>query len=229
MSLHPPILAPDAPPKALAYALESVRARLMALDEHAYAEAFGLGPAARLLKTTISLCPDCLRHVGAAVYANRGRVLMRKRCPTHGLSEALIESDESFYRLSNKDRWGRRFNTDRVADFPAYDNGCCGDAGDCCDTSGTAGAEVTDQWSNKTCTVLVEVTNACNLACPVCYSDAKGDRKMPLETFKAYILEMVRRKGGLDSVQLTGGEAVLHPQFWEMAAFLHGMPGVEGV
>src|SRR6185295_188600 len=70
--------------------------------------------------------------------------------------------------------------------------------------------------------ILVEVTNACNLACPVCYSDARGDRKMPLEKFKEYIRRLIDQKGPLDSVQLTGGEAVLHPEFWEMVAFLHG-------
>src|SRR5207249_3408008 len=109
-----------------------------------------------------------------------GRVLMTKRCDAHGLSHALMESDESFYHLSNKDQWGRRFTDDRVMEFPSFDGGCCGDAG-CCSTeskSDAAPSDFTDQMSNKSCTILVEVTNACNLACPVCYSDAKGDRKM---------------------------------------------------
>src|SRR5204863_4491675 len=83
------------------------------------------------------------------------------------------------------------------------------------------GGEFANQWGNKSCTVLVEVTNACNLACPVCYSDARGNRKMPLASFKQYILRLIEKKGGLDSVQLTGGEAILHPEFWEMVAFLH--------
>ena len=62
-----------------------------------------------------------------------------------------------------------------------------------------------DQTTNKSCTILVEVTNACNLACPVCYSDARGDRKMPLPVFKDYLLRLIESKGPLDSVQLTGG------------------------
>ena len=74
-----------------------------------------------------------------------------------------------------------------------------------------------DQIANKSCTILVEVTNACNLACPVCYSDARGDRKMPLAAFKEYIRRLIERKGALDSVQLTGGEAVLHPEFFEIS------------
>src|SRR6185503_3260105 len=131
----------------------------------------------RLLKTTVSLCPDCLNHVPALVFTRHGRVLMRKLCDDHGCTEALLENDEEFYHLSNKDQWGRRYAADRVMDFPSTAGGCCSEAGD-----------FADQMSNKSCTILVEVTNACNLACPVCYSDARGDRKMPLATFKDYML-----------------------------------------
>jgi hypothetical protein len=128
--------------------------------------------------------------------------------------------------LSNRDRSGRRYAEDRVVDIPDFigaltGSSCCADGASC--------GDVTDQRSNKTCTILVEVTNACNLACPVCYSDAKGDKKMPLETFKRYITNLVEDKGGLDSVQLTGGEATLHPEFWDMVDFLHGRAAIKKI
>lgn len=202
--------------------MEVLRDALLPLDSGAAAVRFGLEAYDRLLKTTISLCPDCLAHVPALVYTLGGRVWMRKECGEHGRSEALVESDEHFYYLSNRDKWGRRFADDRVMDFPELGGGCCGSEG-CCDSG------FSDQMENKTCTVLVEVTNACNLACPVCYSDAKGDRRMPLATFKRYLLDLIEKKGGLDSVQLTGGEACLHPEFWEMVAFLHDHPRVNKI
>ena len=210
------ILAPSRPP------MESLRDVLFQLDAAAVVARFELEAYAQLLKTTISLCPTCLAHVPAVVYTLDGKVWMRKECGAHGQSEALVESDERFYYLSNRDKWGRRFADDRVMDFPELGGGCCGSDG-CCDSG------FSDQMENKTCTVLVEVTNACNLACPVCYSDAKGDRKMPLETFQRYLLDLIDKKGGLDSVQLTGGEAALHPEFWEMVAFLHDHPGVKKI
>jgi uncharacterized radical SAM superfamily Fe-S cluster-containing enzyme len=168
----------------------------------------------RLLKSTISLCAECLAHVPALVFTRDGRVWIQKTCPQHGPVEAVLENDEFFYFLSNKDRWGRCFARDKVMDFPAVEEGACCGGGDDLDFA--------DQMSNKSCTILVEVTNACNLACPVCYSDARGDRKMPLASFKEHILRLIDRKGMLDSVQLTGGEAVLHPEFWTMVDFLHG-------
>jgi uncharacterized radical SAM superfamily Fe-S cluster-containing enzyme len=234
MPIQLPLISRPPAATSLNARLEQIRAELLATDEAACAAAFELTAGDRPLKTTISLCPACLGHVPAVVFARGGRVLMHNRCPTHGLSAALVESDIAFYRLSNKDRWGRRYDGAKAAgvmDIPAFNGGsCCGPGGCDSPSDGAPSWANSDdfalQMSNKSCTVLVEVTNACNLACPVCYSDARGDRKMPLDLFKRYMLRLVEAKGGLDSVQLTGGEATLHPEFWEMVRFLHGLEGV---
>src|SRR5882724_7550004 len=113
-----------ATPLSLARRLEALRRTLVAMDESAAIAFFRPKDFDRLLKTTISLCPDCLGHVPALVFTSGGRVLMAKLCGQHGRSEALLENDESFYHLSNKDRWGRRFSHDKVIDFPAFTGGC---------------------------------------------------------------------------------------------------------
>jgi hypothetical protein len=197
--------------------LNAIRHQLLSLDSRPAVEHFQLTEFDRLLKSTISLCPACLAHVPALIFTRGKRVLMRKLCPGHGPSEALLENDEDFYHLSNKDQWGRRYEQDDVMAFPEFDSGCNG--GNC--GGHDDNAEFADQLANKSCTILVEVTNACNLACPVCYSDARGNRKMPFDKFKEYLSRLIEIKNGLDSVQLTGGEAALHPDFWEMVAFLH--------
>lgn len=202
----------------LAMRLEALRQQLAGMQQEDAVNFFQPKNYNRLLKTTISLCADCLGHVPALVFTREGKVFLRKVCDRHGFAEVVLENDESFYHLSNKDRWGRCFATDRVMDFLKSSNGCDCEGG----CSAPDEMDFADQTGNKSCTILVEVTNACNLACPVCYSDARGDRKMPLEAFKQHILRLIERKGTLDSVQLTGGEAVLHPEFWDMVAFLHG-------
>jgi len=208
--------------------LEAAAAPLRHLTEDAVRRSFGLEPGARVLKTTLSVCPECLDHVRAVVHVDAGRVLMTKSCAAHGRSVAVIENDERYYRLSSKDRWGRAYDAARVDTVPAYAGGCCG--GGACDPEEAAGRawleDLTDQRANKSCTVLVEVTDACNLACRVCYADARGDRLMPLEEFRRVVAELVAAKGGLDSVQVTGGEAALHPEFWKMLDFLHGEPRI---
>jgi uncharacterized radical SAM superfamily Fe-S cluster-containing enzyme len=217
-------LAPSSPPPSR---LDTVRAALRALDRDAAIARFELRDFDRALKTTASLCPTCTTHVPALVYTRRGRVLARKHCEQHGLTDAVLENDERYYFLSNKDACGRRFADDRVWDIPPFEapgmQACCAEGEACAPPTGT------DQSTNKTCTVLVEVTDACNLACPVCYSDAKGERKMPLASFRQYLERLVEQKGGLDSVQLTGGEALLHPEVWEMMAWLHAEPRVKKI
>jgi uncharacterized radical SAM superfamily Fe-S cluster-containing enzyme len=140
----------------LALRLETLREQLLAMDEAATLEFFNPGDFKLLLKSTISLCPECLAHVPALIFTRGGQALMRKRCNHHGFSEALIESDESFYHLSNKDRWGRRFAEERVIDFPAFTGSCCSD-GNCAEPNNQNFA---GQMTNKSCTILVEVTNA---------------------------------------------------------------------
>jgi uncharacterized radical SAM superfamily Fe-S cluster-containing enzyme len=145
---------------------------------------------------------------------------MNKSCAAHGVSTALIENDVDFYRLSNKDHAGKCYAQDMVIDFPLSE-GCC-DAGACCSDSQAS----TPQLDNKTCTVLVEITNICNLECRVCYADARGSQIMPFETFKTYIRNLIDKKHTIDSIQLTGGEASMHPQFWEMLAWLYEQEAV---
>src|SRR5262249_57837369 len=104
--------------------------------------------------------------------------------------------------VSNKDRWGRCYAPDKVVDFPAYQGG----GGGCCPGGGPCGPQPTSSWThdftdqraNKSCTVLVEVTDACNLACRVCYSDSRGDRMLPLPAFQTYVGALVAQKGPLD-------------------------------
>lgn len=211
--------------------LERMRRELLPLSEEGCAAMFELGGCEELLKSTISLCAQCLAHVPAVVFVRENRVLIRKRCPRHGLADAVLENDRTYYYLSNRDQWGRRYGAGEVTEVPQFEGGCCG-GGDCGGggvSGGIAPRRVTDQRTNKTCTLLVEVTNACNLACPVCYADAKGDRMLPLETFKRHILSIIEMKGELDSVQLTGGEATLHPDFMKMLAFLHEQPRVKKI
>lgn len=212
-----------APKPPLERAKESARA----LDEATARSHFGIPARARALKTTVSLCGECLAHVPALVFAHEGRVFVRKDCPTHGQSDGLLENDERYYFLSNKDRSGNVFAKDRVFDIPSFPgvlaDSCCAE-GETCEPNPGA-----DQMQNKTCTVLVEVTDACNLACPVCYSDAKGDKKLPREQFERYLDDLATKKGGLDSVQLTGGEAMLHPDFWQLLEFVCAHPKIKKV
>ena len=208
--------------------LQHIAQALRQLSAEQVRSRFQLAETVELLKTTVSLCPDCLQHVPAAVYAEGRQVLISKQCPQHGYSRAVLENDRDYYYLSSKDQWGRAYGAAPSLDIPAFAGDSCCAPGESCTTTPADDwrADFTDQRGNKSCTILLEVTDACNLACRVCYADAKGDRLLPYADFVRVIEGLLAQKQKLDSVQITGGEASLHPQFWELIDFLYRQPAI---
>src|ERR1044071_1479273 len=68
------------------------------------------------------------------------------------------------------------------------------------------------------CLTLVELTDACNLRCPICYASSSPTRQTfrTLERIEQMLDAVVRNEGEPDVVQLSGGEPTLHPQFFEV-------------
>jgi uncharacterized radical SAM superfamily Fe-S cluster-containing enzyme len=64
----------------------------------------------------------------------------------------------------------------------------------------------------------VEVTDRCNLTCPVCYSDSSPHRPShrSLEQIEFMMDCVVRNEAEPDVVQISGGEPTIHPQFFEI-------------
>jgi 7,8-dihydro-6-hydroxymethylpterin dimethyltransferase len=231
------IMAAPVAAKAASFAaqLERIAGPLRAMDQSQIHSVFGLTPADLLIKSTLSLCPQCLNHVPAVVVNRNQKIWLLKRCHEHGQSAAVIENDPQFYRVSSKDRWGTIYADQHRLDIPQFDSNlsCCAPGESCApnitdevDTPKLEPSNFADQTSNKTCTVLVEITDACNLACRVCYSDSKGDRILPFELFKQHVSSLIRAKGQLDSLQITGGEASMHPDFLNMVEWLCRQDGI---
>ena len=207
---------------------QRIRDFLQTLDDAAARDCFEVGQNAKLLKSTISVCNSCVQFCAGLVFEEQGKVWITASCKQHGLSTSLVENDANFYRLSNKDDWGVRYDNERVFDIPSYSSCCSGSKG-CGPAVPVPAAQALghhDQMANKSCTVLLEVTNACNLACRVCYADAKGDRILSMDEIQSFMTDLIRGKGFLDSVQITGGEATIHPQFWDIVDFLYRQDGI---
>jgi len=182
-----------------------------------------------LLKRTRTRCPICRDECPGEVWkvgeAKKQRVFLRRRCATHGESETCIASDARFYWLAQGDP----------------QNACCG--GDACPAGdgavrGTLGrnaapAEAAGKVEElSTCLALIEIVNSCNLACPTCFADSPRDSHVdavPLPELQARIQGVIDRKGGIEILQLSGGEPTLHPQFAELLAWCHGNPGIDYV
>ena len=82
------------------------------------------------------------------------------------------------------------------------DQGCPYDCGLCPD------------HEQHSCLTLVEVTDRCNLTCPICYSESSPQRTehRSLEQVEFMLDCVVRNEGEPDVVQISGGEPTIHPR-----------------
>jgi uncharacterized radical SAM superfamily Fe-S cluster-containing enzyme len=152
---------------------------------------------------TNSICATCLRKVEAKVLFQDKKVYLQKRCPIHGHEKVLISTDVDYYlksRLTLKPgQLPARFNTPIQYGCP-YDCGLCPD------------------HEQHSCLTLVEVTDACNLECPVCYAESGPSRQThrSMEQIEFMLDTVVRNEKEPDIVQISGGEPTIHPRFFEI-------------
>lgn len=184
----------------------------------------------QLLKRTTSRCPICRASCPAEVskisQGPQARIFLKRTCPEHGATTNCISSDARFYWLAQGNP----------------ENSCCG--GKACSegeggVNGTLGrnavAEKSDAPFEKlsTCLALIEIVHSCNLACPTCYADspvgASGAKldAVPLAELQMRIQGVIDRKGGIEILQLSGGEPTLHPQFFELLEWAQANPGID--
>lgn len=150
---------------------------------------------------TNSVCSTCYRKVEAKIIIEEGRVLMRKHCPDHGWETVLISTDAEYYKLQRRflkpGQLPLTFNTPVKYGCP-YDCGLCPD------------------HEQHSCLTLIEVTDVCNLRCPICYADSSPQRTThrSLEQIEFMMDCVVRNEGEPDVVQISGGEPTIHPDFF---------------
>jgi uncharacterized radical SAM superfamily Fe-S cluster-containing enzyme len=146
----------------------------------------------------MSMCPQCLRSVPGRVSSSPAGVVMRKTCPEHGAFECLIATDVvSYERMRRSPRLVKL--PPRVAMPEA--KGCPDDCGLC------------PAHDQHTCLAIVEITQRCNLPCPVCLADAtaKGIQSSRDEVLGS-LRKLLELEGQPVPLQFAGGEPTLHPE-----------------
>lgn len=162
---------------------------------------------------TRSICPTCRRVIDAQILLRDGQVYMRKRCPEHGRVEALVYADAQAYTASAKfNRPGTiplRFST-------AIEHGCPHDCGLCPD------------HQQHICVGIIEVSSACDMACPLCFANAGAGFNLTLAEVERILDGLLATEANPEVVQFSGGEPSLHPEIIPMlrAAKARGIPHV---
>lgn len=160
-------------------------------------------------EATLSLCPVCRERIPGKIYLHEGQVFLDKKCPAHGLFHVLLEEDAGF--------WLNR----RSFDKPGTDSlrqsetrrGCPFDCGLC------------PEHDQHSCIGLFEITETCDLGCPVCFARSGAGKHVPLETLKRMTAFLLEAEGGqLEILQISGGEPTLHPELVPFLNYLRQQP-----
>ena len=160
---------------------------------------------------TNSICSTCHNKVEAKVVLEGGSVFMLKRCPNHGAERVLISTDAEFYKLQRQflkaGQLPLTFNTPFAHGCP-YDCGLCPD------------------HEQHSCISLIEITDGCNLTCPVCYAESSPARTThrSLAQVEFMLDRVIANEGEPDIVQISGGEPTIHPQLFEILAAARRRP-----
>jgi hypothetical protein len=156
--------------------------------------------------------------IDAEVVEEDGKAVIKKTCPKHGSFEDVYWSDVSMYQWAEKfARVGKGVQNPRTKEK----RGCPFDCGLC--------------PNHKSHTVLgiIDVTNRCNLRCPICFANAAAAGYVYEPTFDQ-VKEMLanlraNKPVPAPAVQLSGGEPTLRddlPDIIRTAKEL-GFPHVE--
>lgn len=161
----------------------------------------------KIIGKTTSVCPVCLQPIPAdKVVGEDGNIYMEKVCPEHGYWRTLIwEGSEASYI-----DWAahNRYSPLELSFTKPVQNGCPNDCGLCCD------------HKQATCCTLLELTNRCNLSCPVCFASAGTAtelKDLPLEEL-ARQYDYLMSHGGPYNIQLSGGEPTMRDDLAEVIA-----------
>ena len=156
------------------------------------------------LHTTGALCPTCLTELKAQVYEDgAGAVWMERSCPEHGFLTTRIWPDARHYT------WLRSLAFPKVAPANAL----------AATLPCPFGCGACSRHERKGTLLEIEVTQQCNLHCPVCFMSADDTEGDPtLEEIDAMYRAIADAVGVDGAVQITGGEPTCRADLPEIIA-----------
>ena len=159
------------------------------------------------LGVTHSSCETCGNLVPAKVVTDGRDVYFLKFCAVHGETKTLVREGVEEYLYAQryvKPAWmPREFSGDSDRPCP---HGC----GFC------------DRHEQHLCMPIVEVTNRCNLACPVClntsgtHTDESRPWNLEVREFRHMLDTLLTAEPQVDVLNLSGGEPLVHPAILDL-------------
>jgi uncharacterized radical SAM superfamily Fe-S cluster-containing enzyme len=149
-----------------------------------------------------SLCPECLRKIPMRIYEEKGVIYLEKTCPEHGKFEDVYWGDAELFKWFYSDWYNAKYVGNGLENpHTKTVKGCPFDCGLC------------TQHKSHTILGIIDVTNRCNMACPVCFAHA-GVVNYVYEPTYEQIVDMIKllrnnKPWACNALQFSGGEPTL--------------------
>jgi len=159
-----------------------------------------------LPKDVESLCPECRQLIPAKILEGDGKVFMEKTCPEHGFIRDLVYSEVDLYKKA--ERWTYEDGDGILNPQVTGAKVCPDDCGIC------------DLHVSHAALANIDLTNRCNLRCPICFANANVQGYVYEPTYEQVLgmLTMLRNVKPVfpPAVQFSGGEPTIHPRFLDI-------------
>jgi len=149
-----------------------------------------------------SICPECLRKIPMRIYEENGVIYLEKTCPEHGKFEDVYWGDAELYKWFYENWYNAKYSGSGLENpHTKIVNGCPFDCGIC------------PQHKTHTVLGIIDVTNRCNMACPICFAYA-GAANYVYEPSYEQIVDMIKlfranKPWPCNALQFSGGEPTL--------------------
>ncbi|MFX0055834.1 MAG: tetraether lipid synthase Tes [Promethearchaeota archaeon] len=158
-------------------------------------------PERQLPYKTQSICPECfltnddVKVIDATLYEEDGKVMYKKTCDEHGEFIDVYWGDAKMFREASK-WWYKSVGLDNPRTETV--KGCPEDCGQC------------PEHKSHTALALLDVTNRCNLRCPICFAVAAEGGTVyeptPEEVFDMMVNLRSNEPVPAPALQFAGGE-----------------------
>jgi hypothetical protein len=170
-------------------------------------------PIRRLPRTVETLCPQCAAVIVGRYFVEDSAVHIEKVCPEHGHFRDMVNSDALLFSKASWWTYGEQPGLEK----PHVTGGkrCPSDCGLC------------NQHQSGSVLAQVDLTNRCNMRCPICFANAGAAGYVCEPSFEQHVGHLQRlrdfRPIPCTAIQFTGGEPTIHPDFLRIVAKARSM------
>lgn len=148
------------------------------------------------LESTQSICNICKKLIPAKILRKKDWIFIRKTCLEHWIYDELLEENPAYYLKKSKyyKPWTSCKTQTIINKWCPWDCWLC------------------PNHEQHTCIGLIEITNKCNMNCPICYASAWiGDFLELSKIEKMMDFYQDTEYGKADILQISWWEPTLHP------------------